>query len=64
MHIPKEKRLKLGERSWQAIFVGYEGKNQYLIYNLRTGKVHMAEGVKIGEYNLYDKLARSLRTGK
>ena len=33
VHIPKEKRRKLDERSWQEIFVGYEGKNQYQIYN-------------------------------
>ncbi len=28
LHIPKEKRRKLDEKSWQGIFVGYEGKNQ------------------------------------
>ncbi len=57
VHIPKEKRRKLDERSWQGIFVGYEGKNQYRIYNPRTGKVHVARDVKIDEYNLYDKSA-------
>lgn len=27
IHIFKQKRKKLDKRSWQAIFVGYEGKN-------------------------------------
>ena len=57
VHIAKEKRRKLDERSWQEIFVGYEGKNQYRIYNPRTGKVHGARDVKINEYNLYYKSA-------
>ena len=45
----------MDERSWQGIFVGYEGKNQYRIYYPQTGKVHVARDVKIDEYNLYDK---------
>ena len=37
VHIPKEKRVKLDVRSWQGIFIGYEGKNHYRVYNPRTG---------------------------
>ena len=33
VHIPKEKKRKLDEKSWQGIFVGYEAKNQHRIYN-------------------------------
>ncbi len=33
----------------------YEGKNQYRIYNPRTGTVHVYKDVKIDEKNLYDK---------
>ncbi len=57
VHIPKKRRRKLDERSWQGIFVGYEGKNQYRIYNPRTRMVHVAWDVKIDEYNLYDQSA-------
>ncbi len=55
VHIPKTKRRKLDERSWQGIFVGYEGQNQYRICNPRTGTVHVYRNVKIDEKNLYDK---------
>ena len=41
VHIPKEKRVKLDVRFWQRIFIGYDGKNQYRVYNPRTGKVHI-----------------------
>ena len=41
VHIPKEKRVKLDVRSWQGIFIGYEGKNQYRVYNSRKEKVHI-----------------------
>ncbi len=54
VHIPKKKRRKLDKRFWQGIFVGYEGKNQYRIYNPRTGTVNVYRDVKIDEKNLYD----------
>ena len=41
VHIPREKRVKLDVRSWQGIFIGYEGKNQYRVYNSRKEKVHI-----------------------
>ncbi len=59
MHIPKEKRPKLDKSSWQGILVVYEGKNQYLIYNPRTGKLHMTRDMKIDDYNFYDKSTKN-----
>ncbi len=55
VHIPKNKRRKLDERSWQGIFVGYEGKSRYKIYNPHTDPVHVNKDVKIYEKSLYDK---------
>ncbi len=52
VHIPKKKKRKLDEQSRQDIFVGYEGKNQYKIYNPRTGTVHVYRNFKIDEKNL------------
>jgi hypothetical protein len=49
VHIPKEKTKKLDDRSWKGIHVGYEGENQYRIYNPRTGKIHIARDVKFDE---------------
>ena len=60
VHIPKEKRWKLDEKSWQRIFVRYKGKNQYRIHNHWIGKVYVAQDVRIDEYNFYDKLATNL----
>ena len=45
-------RGKLDERSWQGIFVGYEGTN-YRIYNPKTGKVTAHRDVKIDEDAVY-----------
>ena len=57
VHIPKEKRKKLDERSWQGIHVGYEGTNQYRIYDPCTGKVHVKRDVIIDEKNLFARKA-------
>ena len=57
VHIPKEKRKKLDERSWQGIHVGYEGTNQYRIYDPCTDKVHVTRDVTIDEKNLFDRKA-------
>lgn len=57
MHIPKEKKQRLDKRFWQRIFVGYEDKNQYQIFNSQIKKLHVARDVKIDEYNFYDNLA-------
>ena len=57
VHIPKEKRKKLDKRSWQEIHVGYEGSNQYRIYDPCTGKIHITRDVTIDEKNLFDRTA-------
>ena len=54
VHIPKEKRTKLDDRSWQGIFVGYDGTNQFRIYDPRTGKVHISRDIQVDELNTYD----------
>ncbi len=54
VHIPKEKRKKLDDRSWQGTLVGYEGNNQYRIYDPLTGKVHICRDVTVDENNTYD----------
>ncbi len=33
VYIPKEKNKKLDDRSYQGIHVGYEGTNQYRVYD-------------------------------
>ena len=55
VHIPKEKRTKLDERSWQGIHVGYEATNQFRILDPRTGKVHCTRDVQFDEKNVYDR---------
>lgn len=57
VHIPKEKRKKLDKRSWQGIYVSYEGTNQYRICNPCTRKVHVTYDVTIDKRNLFDKKA-------
>ena len=57
VHIPKEKRVKLDVRSWQGIFIGYEGKNQYRVYNPRTGRVHITRDLFVDEQHLYHREA-------
>ena len=54
VHIPKEKRKKLDDRPWQGILVGYEGNNQYRIYDPLTGKVHVCRDITVDEGNIYD----------
>ena len=57
VHIPKKKRVKLDVRSWQGIFIGYKGKNQYRVYNPRTGKVHISRDLFVDEQHLYHREA-------
>ncbi len=49
VHIPKEKRVKLYVRSWQGIFIGYKGKNQYQVYYPRTRNVHITRDLFVDE---------------
>ncbi len=55
VHISKEKRTKLDLCSWQGIFIGYPGQNQYRVYNLRTGKIHIVQDLFVDEQHLYHR---------
>ena len=55
VHVPKTTgRHKLDSRSWQGIMVGYEGVNQWRIYNPVNRKIHVSRDVKFDELNIYD----------
>lgn len=54
VHIPKERQKKLDDRSWQGVLVGYEGNNQYRVYDPLTGKTHICRDVTIDENNIFD----------
>jgi len=55
VHVPKTTgRHKLDSRSWQGIMVGYEGVNQWRIYNPVDRKIHVSRDVKFDELNVYD----------
>ncbi len=51
--IPKEKSSKLDLHSWQGIFIGYEGKNQYRVYNLQSRKIYIIQDLFIDGQYLY-----------
>lgn len=53
----KKKRVKLDRRSWQGIFIGYEDKNQYRVYNPRTGKVYITRDIFLDKQHLYHQKA-------
>ena len=55
VHISKEKRHKLDERSYQDIHVGYEGTNQYRVYNPQSGRVSITRDVHFDKAHHYDK---------
>ena len=55
VHIPKEKRKKLDERSYQGIHVGYEGTNQYRVYDPHSGRVSVTRDAHFDEAHLYDR---------
>ncbi len=57
VHILKQKRSKLDLRSWQDIFIRYEGKNQYRVYNPRTGKIHITRDLFLDDQHLYHREA-------
>ena len=58
VHMPKEKRKKLDNWSWQETLIGYEKNNQYCIYDPLTGKVHICQDVTVDENNVYDSKER------
>lgn len=56
VYIPKEKRKKMDERSWQGILVGYEpATSNYRVYDPIKGKVHVVHSINVDENNLYDR---------
>ncbi len=53
--MPKEKRKKLEDRSYQGIHVGYEGTNQYRVYDPQSGRVSVTRDLHFDEAHHYDK---------
>lgn len=51
--ISKEKRVKLDVYSQKEIFIGYEDKNQYWVYNPCTRKVYITQNLFVNEQHLY-----------
>ncbi len=50
VYILNEKRKgKLIERVWKGIFVGYDGTNQFRVYNPRTRRIHVSRDVIVDE---------------
>ncbi len=52
VYIPKEKRKKLDEKSYQGIHLGYECTNQYRVYNLQTGQISVIWDLYLDEMKL------------
>jgi transposase InsO family protein len=50
-YVYDEERLskKLSDRSWKGIFLGYEGKHQYRIYNPQDNQVYIRRDVRFNE---------------
>jgi transposase InsO family protein len=50
-YVYDEKRAtkKLSDRSWKGVFLGYEGKHQYRIYNPANDQVYVRRDVKFNE---------------
>lgn len=59
VHIPKELRTKVQDRSWQGILVGYEGSSNYRIYDPTKGTITVTRTVTIDEKSLYNKSQNS-----
>ena len=55
VHIPNEKWKKLDVRSYQGIHVGYEGTNQYHVYNPCNSRVSVTRDVQFDKAYLYDR---------
>lgn len=45
-------KKKLADWSWEGILVGYDGTNQFRVYNPRTQKVHVARDVDVHEVSI------------
>ena len=55
VYIPKKKCKKLDDRSYQGIHVGYEGTNQYQVYDPQSGRVSVTRDLHFDEAHRYDK---------
>lgn len=57
VQVPKEKRTKLDERSWQGIFMGYEptSENQFRIYDPRKNRMAVVRDVVVDKTNTYER---------
>ena len=55
VHIPKAKQKKLDERSYQGILVGYEGTNQYKVYDPHRDRVFVTRDAYFDEAHFYDR---------
>lgn len=51
----KKSARKLDERSYQGIHVGYEGTNQYRLYDPHSGRVTVTRDLHFDEAHRYDK---------
>ena len=60
VQIPKEKRKKLDDRSYQSIDVGYEGTNQYRVYDPHSGQVFVTRDLHFDEAHCYPNIQSSM----
>ncbi len=60
VYILKRKRKKLDDRSYQDIHVGYEGTDQYRVYNPQSGRVSFTRDLHFDEAHLLLLLYHSL----
>ena len=54
IHVLKEKRKKLIDKSWQRIFVEYEENNQFRVHNSKIDEVHVVKGIQMNEISTYN----------
>ena len=54
MHISKEKRKNLANKSWQRIFIEYEKTNQFRVYNSKIDEIYVVRDIQMNEINTYD----------
>ena len=54
VHISKEKRKKLADKSWQRIFIKYEKTNQFRVFNSKIDEIHIVKNIQMNEINTYN----------
>lgn len=55
IHIPKKKRKKLNNWSYQSIFVRYKGTDQYCVYDPQSSQVSVTQDVHFDKTHRYNK---------